>query len=63
MKINCGETQKEKFSRLEQWHYWFAWYPVRLGSRDCRWLETIERKGKYYGGYSDIGWVWEYRAK
>lgn len=30
--------------RLATWHRWCAWYPVRLGSHDVRWLETIERR-------------------
>ena len=51
MKFDCGETRKEKQVRLgqerirkEQWHKWFAWYPVRVGSHDCRWFEWVERK-------------------
>lgn len=30
-----------------QWHRWFAWRPVRVGPRDCRWLEYVERKLTY----------------
>lgn len=63
MKFNCGLTPAEKsFLRYEaeqkrieymiNWHDWFAWYPVRVGSRDCRWLETVQRK---YAGYSFNG--------
>jgi hypothetical protein len=40
MKIDCGLTAKEKREAQEEWHRWFAWRPVRLGSRDCRWLDA-----------------------
>lgn len=57
MKFNCGPTWEEK------WHKWFAWHPITLGGGDCRWLETIERKGTY-SSLSLVGceWVYEYRA-
>ena len=55
MKFNCGKTPEEKkedlradlqiqADHLKVWHDWFAWFPVRMGSRDCRWLETVERR-------------------
>lgn len=69
MKFNCGPTRAEKRKAKKEWHRWFAWYPVRLRhwdehnmfreSRDCRWLEVIERKG--HMEYD--GWSFEYRAK
>lgn len=34
-------------SRKERWHRWFAWYPIRLGDDDCRWLEVVERRFDY----------------
>lgn len=52
MKWDCGKKKRER----EQWHRWFAWYPVRLADNDCRWLEYVERKGEL-----DDGWWWEYR--
>lgn len=59
MKFDCGESWLVKKARLERWHPWFAWFPVRIGNHDCRWWETIERKGEY----SDTcGWEWEFRA-
>lgn len=48
MKFNCGLSWSEKIKYWESWHSWFAWRPVRIGSRDCRWLETVERR-----------WVWD----
>ena len=63
MKIDCGETYLEQHARLSQWHRWFAWHPIRLGSHDCRWLEKIWRKGEYYCSYASSGWTWKYREK
>lgn len=70
MKINCGPTPEEQTEINKTWHRWFAWRPVRVASHDCRWLETIERKGTSYGGIqpsfggppSVMKWRWEYRA-
>ena len=59
MKFDCGETASEYFARLEKWHRWFAWYPVRIGNRDCRWLEYVERSMTPLG---HVGWEKEYRA-
>lgn len=58
MKWNCGPTYAEIVARVEAWHGWYAWHPVRVGSRDCRWLEQVERKGWMD---RDGGWNWEYR--
>lgn len=55
MKFNCGLSPKEKdaarwervqakVDRLSEWHRTFAWFPVRVGSGDCRWLEFVERR-------------------
>ena len=63
MKFNCGITWEEKLVARKEWHRWFAWYPIRLGSRDCRWLETIERSGTYEMlSECECGFVYEYRA-
>lgn len=47
MKLNCGLTKEEikqatilSFLNREV-KYKFAWLPVRVGTRDCRWLERI----------------------
>ena len=45
MKINLGLSLGEKIEAKKRWHYWFAWYPVRVGYKDYRWLETVERRG------------------
>lgn len=64
MKIDCGPTWPEKKAALEQWHDWFAWYPVRVAPHDCRWLERVDRKGTLMcEGWGDSWWVWQYRTK
>ena len=62
MKFNCGLTYKEKVEAKEQWHKSFVWWPIRIGSRDCRWLETVERRGTLHEGCVDDYWTWEYRS-
>lgn len=55
MKFNCGLTLEEKQNqRFQQkvidhqfntkWHRVYAWFPVRVGYKDCRWLEYVERQ-------------------
>jgi hypothetical protein len=46
MKWINGETKyskkarlKEKIKKLQEWHKWFAWYPVKIGT-------TIDKKGR-----------------
>lgn len=69
MRFDCGKkwtigTWLEEKYRRERWHDYFAWLPVRVADRECRWLETVERRGTYVGS-SDFGdtWTWDYRAK
>ncbi len=65
MKFSCGKTRAqkraEKIERLQNWHKWFAWRPVRVGNNDCRWLELVERRGEliYQGSISE-SWRWCY---
>lgn len=58
MKLNCGlsretkERQREEWAereaaRLVEWHDHFAWWPIRMGDNDCRWLEAMERRVVY----------------
>lgn len=65
MKFNCGLAEHEEFIRAQTWHRWFAWYPVRVGKHECRWLEMVERRkvpfmglNDPYYGFADV----EYRA-
>ena len=74
MKFNCGkrtyaQRKKARQKALKHWHKWFAWYPVRLGEHDCRWLEFVQRRGSIKIGYvmeteycSEIKiWYWRYK--
>lgn len=65
MRFDCGPTWQEREAAKKAWHRWFAWHPVRIGdSHDCRWLETVERKGELHscGSFGGDWWTWEYRT-
>lgn len=38
------DARKNREAQLQQWHKWFAWWPVRVGPSDHRWLEFVERR-------------------
>lgn len=57
MKFDCGETQKEKWTRLEKWHKFYAIWPRQVASHDCRWFEVIERRVVF----DCWDYYWEYR--
>lgn len=64
MKFNCGkqETWGEYRDRVGQWHRWYAWYPIRTGNEECRWLEWVERKIKIVFYTYDTEFNKEYRS-
>ena len=65
MKLSCGETWEAKEERLSNWHDKFLWFQTVIGTRgdryDCRWLETVQRKGEYRCCWDNGYWVWDYR--
>lgn len=81
MKWDCDKKHRDKFARQlksfeesKQWHKVFAWWPTRVASGDCRWLEYVERRNRNkttdtidiyflftYCAPATI-WSWEYRA-
>lgn len=65
MRWDCGPSPAERFAALLEWHPFFALWPRRVGSHDCRWLEWIERKGTFDAEMAQFGmaWDWEYRAR
>lgn len=63
MKLDCGPSYATKVRQKEQWHDWFAWHPIRLGDNDCRWLETVVRKGEHQWCSGGFYWQWEYKPK
>jgi hypothetical protein len=68
MKFDCGPTpaQRKQARRdyLHNWHPYFAWRPICLGPNDCRWLETVLRKGERYfrSDWDSECYIWEYKA-
>ena len=76
MKFWCGESQHAKRDRTEEWHPWFAWYPVLVenATKKCwYWLSWIERRVHQPASMWDrryviyrtndvwIRWFWIYR--
>ena len=60
--ITLEEKRKIKIEKLEAWHRWFAWTPIRLtvDNHEVRWMENVYRKGKLR--HTDDGpyWQWKY---
>ena len=54
MKFNCGKTWEEKRADLEQWNLYFAWFPVQVDPRDCRWLEWVRNTNLHAAGLGSI---------
>lgn len=52
-----------------EWHPWFAWYPVSIDGNEVRWLERVERRIERW--IEPFQWEWadppypvyEYRAR
>jgi hypothetical protein len=67
MIFSCGETWEARRARLEDWHDFFPLLPRSVAETDgrhvCAWLQTIERKGKFWADWADYSWNWEYRLK
>lgn len=66
MKWIDGYTCDEKIRRREEWHHWFAWFPVCVGINEEKrkimiWRETILRKGTFHIGWGDFYWTYEYK--
>jgi len=64
MKIKSDDyVQKSnsKRRRLEKWHRWFAWYPVRVDRRTLVWLEFVNRKAGEFSIYDSVSY-WLYEA-
>lgn len=57
-----SESWLTKAGRLDIWHRWFAWHPVRAGE-EVVWLEDVERKGELMYDSLSTYWAWEYRSQ
>lgn len=68
MKWVTGYTIERKNELKQQWHRWFAWYPVVvgetvLGRKIKIWLEYVERMGSIsYDWDGNNYWRYEYRT-
>jgi hypothetical protein len=67
MKLDCGKRSRPVRRELRirakcLWHIWYAWFPVRVGPHDCRWLEPVQRRGTYHENWGEGGdyWIWDY---
>lgn len=47
-----------KVQDLEEWHDWYAWFPVRIGHCTV-WREVVQRRAQYW--YDEMDWL--YREK
>jgi hypothetical protein len=66
MKWKNGLTTEERIRRMENWHSWFAWFPVVIGVTDDQhyikaWLTHVERKGTFVCHWMEAFWTYEYR--
>lgn len=66
MKWITQNTWVHEKQRKSCWHFWFAWYPVRIksfpdGAVEKIWLKKILRKGEYYCSYDYAGWEYQYK--
>ena len=62
MKFDCGEEWTEKEQRLMNWHRVFIFWPKKVASHDCRFLEFVHRRFKRSCRFSERVWDPEYRA-
>lgn len=78
MKFSCGYSPNLKrktkmvfhniraqkwFKKYTNWHKFYAWYPVRIEEKHCRWLEYVERKATLHDGFIGDYYTYEYRIK
>ena len=46
-----------RYEREERagWHLWWAWFPVRIGTR-WHWLERVKRRVEFCDGYRIVAY-------
>jgi hypothetical protein len=55
---------RRRLQDMTAWHRWFAWHPVQVseaGVSFVAWLEWVERKRCWCGGFAALSHVWIYR--
>lgn len=65
MKWIDGYTRQVQRRRKQEWHKWFAWFPVTIdftseGRQIKVWLQYVMRKGVVYG-FDDEYCQYEYK--
>lgn len=62
MKFEVGKAAYDKYMRtFIEWKEWYAWYPVKTGRFERRWLEVVERKREECEAGIDSFSYWTYR--
>ena len=58
-----GETEEQRMVREDEWHKWFAWFPLQMPYGTWVWLERVERRTPFMAAhlwvYREIGSDWE----
>ena len=60
---HSGISKTKQRIKLEDWHTWFAWHPVRCDDNLYHWLEYVFRKGDFRGYGDDVYWEYLIRSK
>ena len=55
------DRSAEREAGRSKWRRWFAWHPVYLDTREWAWLEVVERRQLWSGGWGGGYYYWEYR--
>jgi hypothetical protein len=58
--------REERIRKKEEWHKWFAWFPVTVGIEGKHkvkvWLSFVQRRGKcFYHRDGIYNWVFDYK--
>lgn len=58
----AAERRAKADQRVQRWHKWFAWKPVRLTSDhyEVRFLCFVYRRGRKYWHQDGHSWEWTY---
>ena len=56
-----GETEEQRMVREDEWHKWFARFPVQMPEGTWVWLEHVERRARRYILANEGAPLWVYR--
>jgi len=56
-----GETEEQRMVREDEWHKWFAWFPLQMPDGTWVWLERVERRARRYIRANEGAYLWVYR--